>query len=181
MEISVGFADKDRDYIKEGYRQDESLIGNVYIPTNGVDIVGPIKIRYERRPWIEQFEIDGIKPLRPKRTGCGSKSIRAFVQSLNTIYARAYDDYTICSDTSDYFKRVTKFFIQEYLDDEHRKTFTKFCGYVENLWREGTKEIHDVTMGIVLPLIMNNAQAKEVLQSTITEEFREYIGEYYGN
>lgn len=181
MEVSVGFADKDKDYIALGYTRDESQLGNVYIPEDGVDIVGPIKIRYERHPWIEQFEIDGVKPLMPKRTGYGSKSIRSFVHSLNTIYARAYDDYALCPDASDYFKMVTECFIKEYLDSEHRRTFTKYCGYVENLWREGTKEIHNAAMEIILPMMIDNEQANEILQSTITDEFKKYIGEYYGN
>lgn len=62
MEISVGFADKEDEYYNgKGYTCEESVIGKVYYPTAGVQIDGPIVIRYMEYPWISTFEVDGIR------------------------------------------------------------------------------------------------------------------------
>ena len=44
------------------YIHERSQIGAVYIPRHGVVVSEDARIRYERRPWIEHFELDGIKP-----------------------------------------------------------------------------------------------------------------------
>lgn len=62
MEISVGFADKDEAwYGGQGYICDESVMGKVYYPAEGVEIDGEIMIRYMEYPWISTFETDGIR------------------------------------------------------------------------------------------------------------------------
>lgn len=180
MEISVGFADTDKDYNQAEFIEDSSILGKVYIPREGVDITGDVRIRYEKHPWVECFEVDGVKPRKAIRTGYGTRSFRAFVQSLNTIYAKAYNDYTTFPDAAGYFEHVTERFVQEYCDEVHKATFKRFCGFVENLWREGTKEIHDIAMEIVLPIIKNDEEAGKIFEETITDEFRKYIGEYNG-
>ena len=38
-----------------------SPVGKVYVPLSGVILDDEPGIRYERRPWIEGFELDGIK------------------------------------------------------------------------------------------------------------------------
>lgn len=39
----------------------ESPVGRVYVPLSGVLLDDEPGIRYERRPWLEGFELDGIK------------------------------------------------------------------------------------------------------------------------
>lgn len=62
MEISVGFADKEKEYYDgQGYICDESVLGRVYYPKAGVVLEGRIAVRYMNYPWISTFEIDGIR------------------------------------------------------------------------------------------------------------------------
>lgn len=62
MEISVGFADKERDdYTERGYLCEESVLGKVYYPKEGVELDGQIAVRYMNYPWISTFETDGIR------------------------------------------------------------------------------------------------------------------------
>ena len=57
----MSFAD-DTQTFGDDYLREESPIGAVYIPKHTVDIGENPGIRYERYPWIEKFELDGIKP-----------------------------------------------------------------------------------------------------------------------
>lgn len=67
MEISVGFADKDKDYyISQGYICDESTMGLVYYPGENIQVDESIVIRYMEYPWISTFEVDGIRALLPE-------------------------------------------------------------------------------------------------------------------
>ena len=62
MEISVGFTDKEEEYYAgQGYVCDESMIGRVYYPEEGVELDGQIAVRYMKYPWISTFETDGIR------------------------------------------------------------------------------------------------------------------------
>lgn len=70
MEISVGFADKDKDsdyYIDRGYTADKTKIGLALYPAEGVEIDGNIGVRYEEKPWITRFEVDGLRPIKPSK------------------------------------------------------------------------------------------------------------------
>ena len=60
--MSVSFTDKKGDEFGEDYIHERSQIGAVYVPRHGVILSEDACIRYERRPWIEHFELDGIKP-----------------------------------------------------------------------------------------------------------------------
>lgn len=170
MEISVGFADNKIDLA--GYVKDQTVLGDIFIPRDGVEISGPISVRYEKHPWVEQFEIDGIRPIVQKRAGFGIKTFERFVQSLNTIYASAFEDFNRYSEPRSYFEYVTKRWIDEYSDQEHLKLFKKFCGYVENMWREGNEEMYDVAMNTVLPIMKQDSRIWEIFLSVITEEFK---------
>lgn len=170
MEISVGFADNRTDL--DEYVEDQSNYGKVYIPRQGVEIKGPIRIRYEKHPWIEQFEVDGIKPSPPKRTGIGTKRFESFVQSLGTIYSVAFEDFGKFHNPKDYFGHVTRRWMEEYSDEEHERIFKKFCGYVENLWREGDQEMYDVCMDTVIPMLRSDERIWEIFTNTITDEFK---------
>lgn len=88
MEMSVGFADKGKDanfYIERGYRVEESELGKVYYPKRNAVKVGKIGIRYEERPWLSSFEIDGLRPAKPQGKNY-SRSMQLILQ-----YARAFD------------------------------------------------------------------------------------------
>jgi len=88
MEMSVGFADKGKDanyYIERGYRVEESELGKVYYPRRKVVKVGNIGIRYEEKPWLSSFEIDGLRPAKPRGKNY-SRSMQLILQ-----YARAFD------------------------------------------------------------------------------------------
>ena len=62
----MSFTDEDlsqsADEYGNEYIVDRSPIGLVYIPAHSVDIDEDAAIRYERHPWIEAFELDGIRP-----------------------------------------------------------------------------------------------------------------------
>ena len=176
MEISVGFADKDkRFYIENGYEIFDSEIGKVYIPLERVEASNEIYIRYEKHPWIETFEVDGVRPKPIKRTGFGNKDVRGFVKSLSTIYANAYNEYENASDSTDYFVKVTENFVRSFTTENETKMFKKFCGFVENMWREGNEEMHDVAMNNMLPILSMNEDAWDFFYNAITSEFKEYI------
>ena len=88
MEMSVGFADKDKDanyYIDRGYRVEESELGKVYYPRRSAVKFGKIGIRYEEKPWLSSFEIDGLRPAKPRGKNY-NRSMQLILQ-----YARAFD------------------------------------------------------------------------------------------
>lgn len=163
----------------------------MFIPKNDLDIVGNVGIRYEKHPWIERFEFDGLKPHAPVREGFGVKNAKSFAESLSKIYSKAYDDYvSMCEDSyinnenedgldmNAYFSKAADFFVQNTAKPETIPMVKKFCGFTENMWREGTKTMHDVALEVILPIIENNPKAKALFYETITSEFREYIYEY---
>jgi len=170
MEMAVGFAATDDGRDLSQFNVDESVLGKVYVPKEAVSITGPIRVRYERHPWIEQFEIDGIIALRPKRSGFGTKDAKGFVASLNSIYAKAYDDYADF-DVPGYFAHVTEHFIRDLRENDNVKMFRKYCGFVENMWREGNEEIYHVAMDVVVPALLNDAELSEIFHEVITGEF----------
>ena len=70
MELSVGFADKEESYYTgKGYRYDESVLGRVYYPAEGVEICGQPAVRYMEYPWISTFETEGMIALQTEKRG----------------------------------------------------------------------------------------------------------------
>ena len=176
MEISVGFADKDSSYyIEHGYIEHKSELGNVYIPEEQIETTENITIRYEKYPWVEFFEIDGAKPKPIKRMGYGTKDAKGFVQSLNTVYAKAYQEYSESNNNAEFFSQVAENFVRSLIEDNETKMFRKFCGFTENVWREGNKEMHDIAMNNILPILVANEDIYEIFQGRITDEFKKYI------
>ena len=51
----------------------------------------------------------------------------------------------------------------------------KFCGFAENMWREGDQEMLDICMETVISVLKKNAYMGAILKDTITEEFRDYL------
>ena len=205
----MSFTDKPECEYKESHYIYTSELGKVYIPNTGVYISANVSIRYEKYPWIEKFEIDGIKAMPAKRTGFGEKGFNSFVQSLNSIYANAFSDYHkivkdgIISESAkykeqakskiakaeiklhiEYFQHVTEYFLDLYSADSNNKMYAKYCGLVENMWREGEEEIYKLVMNTVIPLLRNDKRtaagegkitAYECFLQKITEEFNSYI------
>ena len=89
MEMSVGFADKDKDldyFIERGYRVEKSELGKVYYPKRNTVKVGKIEIRYEEKPWLSCFEIDGLRPAKSRGKNY-NRSMQLILQ-----YARAFNE-----------------------------------------------------------------------------------------
>ena len=60
--MSVSFTDEDKDaMLEKGYVADESELGNVYYPKEGIIIPGQMTVRYVEYPWITCFEVEGIE------------------------------------------------------------------------------------------------------------------------
>lgn len=205
----MSFTDKPECEYAESHHIYISELGNVYIPNTGVYIGSNVSIRYEKYPWIEKFEIDGIKAMPAKRTGFGEKGFNSFVQSLNAIYANAFSDYQkivekgivsknvkrekkLKSKTSNaeirlhkkYFQHVTEHFLNLYSAGSYNKMYAKYCGLVENMWREGEEEIYKLVMNTIIPLLKDDkhtvndnetATAYEFFLQNITEEFNLHI------
>lgn len=167
----------------------------MFLPKKDLDIIGEVCIRYEKHPWIEQFEFDGLRPRAPLRNGFGIKQTKAFAESLSKIYAKAYEDYSnMCSegfiseenkdglDVDAFFSNAAYYFVRNADLPETTPLLKKFCGFTENMWREGTETMHNVALKVILPIIENNTKALDVFYNTITPEFRRYIDENdYGN
>ena len=177
--MSVSFIDEVSGYLNnDAYLVDESPIGKVFIPRDDVIVGEHPCIRYEKHPWIERFEFDGFTATEARREGYGSKNMQGFVQSLYTIYAKAFDDYTVYGgDASEYFAHAAKVFIARLAETGELKMFRKFCGFVENMWRIGNKDMHDIVLETVLPIIENDKEAKKIFYEHITSEFKNYIEE----
>lgn len=179
MEVSVSFTDKQP---SEGYIEEKTVLGKVWIPEDGVLLSPPMRIRYEKHPWMEKFEFDGIKAAPAKRTGIGSKGARGFVKSLSTIYSEAYNDYRAFGgdenfDVHGYFRHAADHFAQIAENEGRTKMTVKFCGFAENMWREGDQEMLDVCMSEVMPVIGNCPPLDRLFRENITEEFRSWLAE----
>ena len=163
-----------------GYYTDATVLGRVWIPEEGLLLTPPVRIRYEKHPWMEKFEFDGIRTIAPKRKGIGTKNAKGFVRSLNTIYSDAYDDYFAYGgdeafDAEGYFAHAAERFADLAESGRADKMVRKFCGFAENMWREGDAEMLAVCMETVVPQILASALLRRIFEANITEEFREYL------
>ena len=59
--MSVSFTDGDGSEFEGTHLCMESPVGKVYVPLSGVLLEDEPGIRYEKRPWLEGFELDGIR------------------------------------------------------------------------------------------------------------------------
>ena len=64
--------------LDKGYLSDDSEIGKVYYPANGVICDDEIEVLYERKPWLEAFRVVGIRPVLEKRRGPGTLELSDF-------------------------------------------------------------------------------------------------------
>lgn len=47
--------------LAKGFQVDQSDLGKVYYPAQGVEIPGRIVINYVEYPWITCFEVEGVE------------------------------------------------------------------------------------------------------------------------
>ncbi len=182
MEVSVSFTDGSKDLNADGcrYDVDESQLGRVWIPKDGLLVTPPVRIRYEKHPWIEKFEFDGLRAAPAKRKGIGTKGAKGFVRSLSTIYSPAYEEYREYGgdeafDAAGYFARAADSFITRAGDKGSAKMVRKFCGFTENMWREGDEEMLDICIGTIVPRMLADNASRTVFEDSITQEFRDYL------
>ena len=61
LEVSVSFTDEEEDVMREkGYTADQSELGNVYYPAEGVSRAEKVSVNYVEYPWITCFEVEGL-------------------------------------------------------------------------------------------------------------------------
>lgn len=191
MEISVGFADTDCDekkYIEEGYVIDSTELGRVFYKPDAVDIDEEVSIIYDIKPWLEAFRIEGMRPKNPLRRGPGTKLARDFVPDLLEIFDDALYLYkTHCEtsgefDASGYFAEVNKYFCEiirksegQAKGSEDRRLAAMYCGFVENLWREGDIHVEKIVAEVILPVMLEDEIVRSRLMSIATDEFVQWI------
>lgn len=62
--MSVGFTDKDEEQmLGQGYVFQQSEMGKVYYPKEGILLEETIEVNYVEYPWITCFEVEGIEIL----------------------------------------------------------------------------------------------------------------------
>ena len=162
------------------YTLDESVMGRVWIAEDELLMTPPVRIRYEKHPWMEKFEFDGIKAAPSRRTGIGTKGAKGFVKSLSTIYSDAYSDYRefggdAAFDATGYFRHAANYFARIAETEGRTKMVRMFCGFAENMWREGDQQMLDICMNTVIPGIRKSLQLSRVFEETITDEFRDWL------
>ena len=136
MEVSVSFTDGTSERDPELYIEDTSELGRVYIHREGVLVTGDIQVRYEKHPWIECFELDGVKAAPARRKGIGTKNAKGFVKSLSTIYSKAYDEYREYGgdeafDAEAYFAHAARYFADMAGVVDRAKMYRLFSGFTE--------------------------------------------------
>lgn len=63
--MSVGFTVEDEIImIEKGYIPDETELGKVYYPKEGIRIQDKIIVKYVDYPWVSCFEVEGIEILK---------------------------------------------------------------------------------------------------------------------
>lgn len=178
MEISVSFTDGGGSEFADGYTRYESPVGYVYVPVKGVIIEEPVAIRYERHPWIEAFELDGIRPEPARREGFGMKSIQGFVMSLGKVYDDVLSDYNLFAgedgfDAEGFFGHAADRMIAEAKTEPGQ--FRRFAGFTENMWRLGDEPSYKLAMGTIIPRLKEHDDIWSIFTSEITDEFRDAL------
>ena len=63
--MSVSFTDEDEEaMLEKGYETDQSELGNVYYPKEGIEITDHIIVKYVEYPWVTCFEVEGIEIIK---------------------------------------------------------------------------------------------------------------------
>ncbi len=105
------------DYIEKGYVAGETELGKLFYKADEVELSEDEEawVLYERKPWLEAFRLEGIRPKKLVRKGPGSKLARDFVPDLLEIYDDAlvlYHKYCESGtfDALGYYKEVDSYF-----------------------------------------------------------------------
>ena len=62
LEVAVSFTDEDEEaMLAKGYQWEQSELGKVYYPSEGVVILDKICVNYMEYPWISCFEVEGVE------------------------------------------------------------------------------------------------------------------------
>lgn len=166
--------------------QDETVLGRAYYPSDGVRITGELAVRYEKKPWLEAFEVDGLEALPDRRKGVGSRLIQEYVGTLSDdLYPPALELYREnierngSYDAVEYWAEVSRRFACEVQSSPNHggspKQFRRYCGFVENMWREGNQEVLDIVLGTILEIITADEKLEEFFRESITDEFKEFL------
>lgn len=182
MEVSVSFTDGSKDLNEHGdrYSVEDTVLGRAWIAVDKLVLSEQARVRYERHPWMEKFEFDGIRPAPARRTGIGTKDARGFVKSLSTIYSAAYDEYYRYGgdagfDAAAYFRNAAEHFALSAEDGSGDRMLAKFCGFAENMWREGNEEMLHVCTDTILPVLAERECTQSIFERSITDEFRDWL------
>lgn len=180
--MSVSFTDGSEDLNERGgrYRVENTVLGRAWIASEALILAEHVRVRYEKHPWMEKFEFDGIKAAPARRTGTGNKDAKGFVKSLSTIYSAAYDEYYEYGgdagfDAAAYFRNAAEHFVLSGEDGSRDRMLAKFCGFAENMWREGNEEMLHVCTDVILPVLQERVYTRSIFEKSITDEFRDWL------
>ena len=66
--MSVGVTDKAKEEMQEdGYVCEQSELGNVFYPEEGIIVSDKIVVKRMEYPWLTCFEVEGIDIIKPER------------------------------------------------------------------------------------------------------------------
>lgn len=63
-------------------------------------------------------------------------------------------------------------------DSARERMLVRFCGFTENMWREGNEEMLGICLETVIPVLRRHGSSRIVFESGITDEFRDWLSAY---
>lgn len=176
----MSFTDETSEVMRaKGFLAFDSELGRVYIPDKGVELESNVEINYMRRPWLEAFEVTGVRPAMSLRKGPGTQSPETMIKLAYEIYSERLDD-----DMSPrvFVTEMTRHFIGYIIESEgqnrgaiKRVRAAEFLGWVENLWREGDAWCEQLVRDEILPMLHREELAWKRLMEVVTNEFKDWI------
>ncbi len=137
------------DYIEKGYVAGETELGKLFYKADEVELSEDEEawVLYERKPWLEAFRLEGIRPKKLVRKGPGSKLARDFVPDLLEIYDDAlvlYHKYCESGtfDALGYYKEVDSYF--KSLADTAEELSKMYRGFLANMWFDGDAKVEAI-------------------------------------
>ncbi len=121
----------------------------LYYKADDVELDEEAWVLYEKKPWIEAFRVEGIRPKKLVRKGPGTKLAKDFVPDLLEIYDDAlllYHKY--CEggsfDALGYYKEVDAYFKSLPPSKEGKKLSKMYRGFLENMWLDGDARVEAI-------------------------------------
>ena len=100
--MSVGFTvGEEKEMIEKGYVLDESVLGKVYYPKEGIRIQAKIIVKYVDYPWISCFEVEGIEILKKESEGEPSDNGFSFEGFGDILYSSDNESSNECGGNED--------------------------------------------------------------------------------